>query len=76
MRGELRGRAARELPHRPAQGRHLARDRQHRPELYGGSGVGNLGAVQAEDQQWHGQPASVALRVPPLGALWLHYQGE
>mgnify|MGYP003909546085 CR=1 FL=1 len=39
--------------------------------LYGGSGVGNLGAVQTEDRQWHGQPVSVALRVPPLGALWL-----
>jgi 1,4-alpha-glucan branching enzyme len=40
-------------------------------ELYGGSGVGNLGQVQAEDVPWHGLPASVALRVPPLGALWL-----
>ncbi|GAA0918552.1 1,4-alpha-glucan branching protein GlgB [Virgisporangium aurantiacum] len=40
-------------------------------ELYGGSGVGNLGRVTTEDQQWHGQPVSVALRVPPLGALWL-----
>jgi 1,4-alpha-glucan branching enzyme len=39
--------------------------------LYGGSGVGNLGAVETEDRQWHGQPVSVALRVPPLGALWL-----
>jgi 1,4-alpha-glucan branching enzyme len=40
-------------------------------ELYGGSGVGNLGRVTTEHQQWHGQPVSVALRVPPLGALWL-----
>jgi 1,4-alpha-glucan branching enzyme len=40
-------------------------------ELYGGSGVGNLGQVETEDQQWHGQPVSVALTVPPLGALWL-----
>jgi len=39
--------------------------------VYGGSGVGNYGAVQAEDLPWHGLPASVALRVPPLGALWL-----
>ncbi|KXK61005.1 glycogen-branching enzyme [Micromonospora rosaria] len=38
---------------------------------YGGSGVGNLGEVRAQDVSWHGQPASVALRVPPLGALWL-----
>jgi 1,4-alpha-glucan branching enzyme len=40
-------------------------------ELYGGSGVGNLGAVEAVPEPWHGQPASVTLRVPPLGALWL-----
>ncbi|GAA1026000.1 1,4-alpha-glucan branching protein GlgB [Virgisporangium ochraceum] len=40
-------------------------------ETYGGSGVGNLGRVETEEQQWHGQPFSVALRVPPLGALWL-----
>ncbi|GIJ77686.1 1,4-alpha-glucan branching enzyme [Micromonospora phaseoli] len=39
---------------------------------YGGSGVGNLGTVHAEDIPWHGLPASAALRVPPLGALWLH----
>ncbi|WP_320068648.1 1,4-alpha-glucan branching protein GlgB [Micromonospora sp. RTGN7] len=38
---------------------------------YGGSGVGNLGEVHAQDVPWHGLPASVALRVPPLGALWL-----
>ncbi|WP_341720172.1 1,4-alpha-glucan branching protein GlgB [Micromonospora sp. FIMYZ51] len=38
---------------------------------YGGSGVGNLGTVYAEPLPWHGQPASAALRVPPLGALWL-----
>ena len=38
---------------------------------YGGSGVGNLGAVTAVEEPWHGQPASVRLRVPPLGAIWL-----
>jgi len=40
-------------------------------DVYGGSGVGNLGQVRAEDTPSHGLPASVALRVPPLGALWL-----
>ncbi|MFC0003702.1 1,4-alpha-glucan branching protein GlgB [Micromonospora siamensis] len=45
----------------------LNTDAQH----YGGSGVGNLGAVHAQDVPWHGMPASVALRVPPLGVLWL-----
>ena len=38
---------------------------------YGGSGVGNMGAVVASDQSWHGQPASASVTVPPLGALWL-----
>ena len=38
---------------------------------YGGSGVGNLGAVHAEDVPWHGMMASAMLRVPPLGVLWL-----
>jgi 1,4-alpha-glucan branching enzyme len=38
---------------------------------YGGSGVGNLGGIETEDVAWHGRPASVALRLPPLGTLWL-----
>jgi 1,4-alpha-glucan branching enzyme len=40
-------------------------------EVYGGSGVGNMGTVHAEDVPCHGRPYSVTLRVPPLGALWL-----
>ncbi len=42
---------------------------------YFGSDVGNFGGVEAVEQAWHGQPASVALRVPPLGALWLRFAG-
>jgi 1,4-alpha-glucan branching enzyme len=38
---------------------------------YGGSGVGNFGAVWATDDSWHGRPASAVLRVPPTGVLWL-----
>ncbi len=38
---------------------------------YGGSGTGNMGAVQAEEVPMHGQPASASLTLPPLGALWL-----
>jgi 1,4-alpha-glucan branching enzyme len=38
---------------------------------YGGSGVGNLGVVEAVNEPWHGQPASVSLSLPPLGVLWL-----
>ncbi|MGH3566499.1 MAG: 1,4-alpha-glucan branching protein GlgB [Pseudonocardia sp.] len=40
-------------------------------ESYGGSGVGNLGAVEAQDTTWHGRPASAMLRLPPSGVLWL-----
>jgi len=40
-------------------------------EAYGGSGVGNLGVVHAEEQPYGGQPASARLRLPPLGVLWL-----
>nr|WP_239143213.1 1,4-alpha-glucan branching protein GlgB [Actinoplanes philippinensis] len=43
-------------------------------ELYGGSGVGNLGQVEAEKIAWHGFDASVSLRVPPLGAVWLRHE--
>jgi 1,4-alpha-glucan branching enzyme len=38
---------------------------------YGGSGVGNLGAVEAVAEPWHSQPASAVLTVPPLAVLWL-----
>ena len=40
-------------------------------EVYAGSGVGNLGRVVAEDRGFHGLPASAAVRVPPLGVVWL-----
>jgi 1,4-alpha-glucan branching enzyme len=38
---------------------------------YGGSGVGNWGAVEAAAEAWHGRPASAVLTLPPLGVLWL-----
>ena len=38
---------------------------------YGGSGVGNLGAVQAIPKPWHGRPASATIVLPPLSVLWL-----
>jgi 1,4-alpha-glucan branching enzyme len=38
---------------------------------YGGSGVGNLGRVRAEDAAHHGRPFSLVLSLPPLGALFL-----
>ncbi|CAH2600331.1 1,4-alpha-glucan branching enzyme [Rhodovastum atsumiense] len=38
---------------------------------YGGSGVGNLGFVEAEEQSAHGMPASAELTLPPLATLWI-----
>ncbi len=38
---------------------------------YGGSGVGNLGAVDAEETGWHDQPYSAEVTLPPLGVVWL-----
>jgi 1,4-alpha-glucan branching enzyme len=38
---------------------------------YGGSGVGNLGAVNAVPKPWHGRPASATVVLPPLGVIWL-----
>ena len=32
--------------------------------VYGGSGTGNLGAIEAMPEPWHGQPASAASPSP------------
>jgi 1,4-alpha-glucan branching enzyme len=38
--------------------------------IYGGSGMGNLGAVDAEQIGWHGRPFSAKITVPPLATLF------
>ncbi|WP_411699432.1 1,4-alpha-glucan branching protein GlgB [Conyzicola sp.] len=38
---------------------------------FGGSGVGNFGAVVATDEPHAGRPASAELTLPPLAGLWL-----
>ena len=38
---------------------------------YGGSGVGNMGAVQTEPIAWHTSGQSALLTLPPLGVVWL-----
>ena len=38
---------------------------------YGGSGSGNLGAVAAQKREWHGQPYSADVTLPPLAVVWL-----
>ncbi len=40
-------------------------------DVYGGSGAGNLGGVEADPTPLHNQPFSVALTLPPLGIVFL-----
>jgi len=37
---------------------------------YGGSGLGNLGGVDASSIRFHGRPYSLTLTLPPLGAVF------
>jgi 1,4-alpha-glucan branching enzyme len=55
------------LPHAGAWDEALNTD----ASAYGGSGVGNLGRIQATSKGHKGQPASATLRLPPLGAVIL-----
>jgi 1,4-alpha-glucan branching enzyme len=38
-------------------------------EMFGGSNVGNQGAVTSEDVACHGRPASLRITLPPLGVV-------
>jgi 1,4-alpha-glucan branching enzyme len=38
-------------------------------ETYGGSGVGNFGAVETSETPTHGRPWSLSLTLPPLGVV-------
>ena len=42
---------------------------------YGGSGIGNLGVVEAEAEPFHGRPFSAAVTLPPLATVWLVPEG-
>jgi 1,4-alpha-glucan branching enzyme len=39
-------------------------------EIYGGSGMGNLGHVEADSSPWHGRPYSARIVLPPLSCLF------
>ena len=45
-------------------------------EIYGGSGVGNMGRVEAEEEEFHGRPYSAELTIPPLGCIVLKPEDE
>ncbi|HZB36934.1 MAG TPA: alpha amylase C-terminal domain-containing protein, partial [Beijerinckiaceae bacterium] len=38
---------------------------------YGGSNVGNMGGVTTVEEEAHGRPHSIYVRVPPLGTIIL-----
>jgi len=40
---------------------------------YGGSNVGNLGGVDAQEEPAHGRPFSIELSLPPLSTLVLEH---
>ncbi|MBV8663540.1 MAG: alpha amylase C-terminal domain-containing protein, partial [Hyphomicrobiales bacterium] len=42
--------------------------------VYGGSNVGNLGGVTAEERPMHGLSASAALTLPPLATIFLIHE--
>jgi 1,4-alpha-glucan branching enzyme len=42
---------------------------------YGGSGIGNMGAVTADVRGWHDQPFSAQVALPPLSVVWLRPAG-
>ncbi len=42
---------------------------------YGGSGVGNLGGVEAQPTPFHGRPYSLSLTLPPLAIVFLQSPG-
>jgi 1,4-alpha-glucan branching enzyme len=43
---------------------------------YGGSGLGNFGAVEAWPEPWAGKPASALITVPALAALYFLLEPE
>jgi 1,4-alpha-glucan branching enzyme len=45
-------------------------------EIYGGSGQGNLGGLEARSIPCHGRPFSLELNLPPLAAVFFKKEGE
>ncbi len=43
-------------------------------EIYGGSGMGNLGGVHAEEIASHGRPFSARFTIPPLSTLYFTHE--
>lgn len=39
-------------------------------KFYGGSGMGNLGGVEAKEEPWHGRPFHIEITLPPLACVF------
>jgi 1,4-alpha-glucan branching enzyme len=44
-------------------------------EIYGGSGMGNLGMIATDEVASHGRPYSARITLPPLATLWFRLEG-
>ncbi|HEX3097661.1 MAG TPA: 1,4-alpha-glucan branching protein GlgB [Usitatibacter sp.] len=44
--------------------------------FYGGSGIGNLGGVEANGPAWHGRPHSLEITLPPLAFVLFAPEGS
>jgi len=42
-------------------------------DIYGGSGRGNYGSIEAYDVSWHGRPASAFITLPPMSTTYFFY---
>ncbi|MDP1877440.1 MAG: 1,4-alpha-glucan branching protein GlgB [Actinomycetota bacterium] len=42
---------------------------------YGGSGMGNFGAIEAVESPWHGRPASAQIILPPMSTSYFRFEG-
>ena len=42
---------------------------------YGGSGMGNFGAIEAVEGPWHGRPASAQIILPPMSTSYFGFEG-
>jgi len=58
----------------PRGGRWVERLNSDAP-IYGGSGVGNFGGLQASSRPAHGRPHSLTLTLPPLSVLYFSPDG-
>ncbi|MDH3662549.1 MAG: 1,4-alpha-glucan branching protein GlgB [Alphaproteobacteria bacterium] len=43
-------------------------------EIYGGSGMGNLGVIETEEVESHDRPHSALITLPPLATLWFRLE--